>query len=104
MDPLRAFAAGNKIARGVALVAGGRQDWGMAGTVLYFFRHTCPRTARRLTTRWRLSEADARERLVAPEAVPGSGLEVAPVVGHGQFLCVGPRTDPPAPPDDPSCR
>lgn len=73
---------------------------------LYLWHHTCPRTGRRRTTAWRCTEAGAKARLIDAEAVPGSLLLVTgPTVGHGQHLCSpAPRTGPPAPPGDPSCR
>jgi hypothetical protein len=46
---------------------------------IYFWRHTDPRTGRRQRTRYRLGEAEARQRLIEPERIEESAMTVAPV-------------------------
>jgi hypothetical protein len=49
--------------------------------VVFFWRCTNPLTGRRYTTRWRMTEAEARERLIDPEPVEHGALTVEPIVG-----------------------
>ena len=60
---------------------------------IYFWRHTYPLTGRRTTTRFRLSEEDARCTLVDPERVEYDALVIGPLAPHSTWA--GP-TDPPA--------
>ena len=46
---------------------------------VYPWRHTDSRSGRRIKTRYRLSEDDARQRLIDPERIDASAEAVEPV-------------------------
>jgi hypothetical protein len=49
---------------------------------LYFWRCASDVTGRRYTTRYRLSEADARSRLIAPERIDYGALAAVPITSR----------------------
>jgi hypothetical protein len=46
---------------------------------IYFWRCTSAVTGKRYSTRWRCTEAEARERLIDPERIECGAIEVQPV-------------------------
>jgi hypothetical protein len=47
----------------------------------YFWRCTSEITGRRYTTRWRMTEEEARARLIDPERIEYGALAVDPITG-----------------------
>jgi hypothetical protein len=60
----------------------------------YFWRCTDAITGRRYTTRWRMTEAEARARLIEPERIEYGALTVEPsTAGHSMSSGLVRRAD-----------
>ena len=55
----------------------------------YFWRCTSLITGKRYTTRWRMTEVEARERLIDPERIEYGALAVGPITGGGHSMPSG---------------
>ena len=56
---------------------------------IYFWRFTSPMTGKRYTIRWRMTEVEARERLIDPERIESGALPVGPITGGGHSMPSG---------------
>jgi hypothetical protein len=55
----------------------------------YFWRCTSPITGKRYSTRWRMTEVEARKCLIDPERVEYGALAVGPITGGGHSMPSG---------------
>ena len=57
---------------------------------IYFFEHTHERTGRRVRTRYRLTEAEAQHRLIAPKRIDAGAMSIdapAAATPSGHWRC-----------------